>query len=420
MATLSAAPDRNAHQKLQTLKKEMDALLKKHDLTAADAVAQKILALELPESTYQTVIRAFSTKKMYGSAYTKKYYEQAMGDKALSIYGKALCKHYYGTVLMHTSLDEKDAYKFLYAPFTESGLTLKQRADALGATRGTFQQKAFLSEHEKIYRMFLDMIKKDKNADEKERNAAVSRLLSWRLGMLRHSPEATQKFCTEAMKNPLFASQKLTLICAKAESYVGRAEAEAAADALEKEITADMSPQDKTKIYNSMMNLYTDAAKRYYLPENPAVLKKKLDTVRKMIAIPPERVKNHMDMLLLADAVGDKKTAAETLERLKNWNGAQKENARAFACAYQAAKAYEAGNYAQASEFCDQALSAKSQVYYYGDPKLLDMAVRSAAALRKYDKALSYEPRVQKVARQSRRLLDEMSVLKNRLGKTEK
>ncbi len=416
----AAVPDRAAQQKLQELNTEMKVFLKKHDLAAADATAQKILALDLNETKYLTVIRAFCEKKIYGADYTRKYYEQAMGDKSLSHYSKLLCTHFYGTLLLNTSLDEEKAYDLVYAPFTDPGLTLKQKTSAFGTARGTFSNRAFNGEHEKIYRMFLNQIKADKTADAKDREAALSRLLSWRLGLLRQSPEATRTFCGNALKDPLFAQHRLTLICANAESHIGRAEAETAADALEKEIAEGMTPQDKLKIYSSMLNLYTDAAKRYYLPDNPAVLKKKLDTLRKMAEIPPDKVKIHMDMLLLADILGDTETSAETLKKLKNWNGVQKANASAFTTAYLAEKAYNTGDYKKASELCDLALAAAGPVHFYGDAKLLDMAVRSAAAMRNYKKALSYEPRVQKNSRQNRKLLEEMSVLKSRLAKSGK
>ncbi len=423
IAPLSAAATaaEKARREFQSLNQKMNTLLKQSALDEADAVAQQILALELDGTKYLTVIRAFSAKKMIGADRTTAYYKRAMADKGLSLYQKLLCQHFYGAMLLNVSPDEEEkAYALLYAPFTEPGLTLKERVNALNVTRNTFNQRSFHGAHDKLYNLVLAQLKAAPSAGEKEWNNALAELVAWRIGLLRNTPEAARAYCTEALKDPFYAPCRLALVLAKAATYTGRAEAEQAADDLKKEITAKTATQDKFRIYTAMKDLYTDAAKRYYLPDDPAVLRKKLNTLKKMAELPLEKVNVHMDILLLSDTLGDSKTAAETLKNLKNWNGVQKANAALFVSAYLAKKAYCAGDYEKAAELCDQALASGKTVYFYGEPELLDMAVRSAAALRNYEKALSYEARAKKNARKNRHLLEEMNVLKKRLTETGK
>lgn len=425
-ARKAAEAKRNAENKaraeMKRLNSEMKDLLKKNKMTEADAAAGKILALNLDGSRYQTVLQAFCAKKMYGADYTRKYYERAMADKSLSLYYRLVCRHLYGALLMETDPDAKEAGKLFYAPFTDPGLSLKERSGAFVVMKNALGQKSFSDEQDKAYRMYLDLIRKDKKAPERDRENAISQLVSWRLGLLRYSPETTRAYCAELLKDPFYASCRLTLLCADASSYIGRAEAVSAADALEKEIRSDMSAQEKRRIYSTMLTLYTDGAKRYYLPDDPAVLKKKLKALRKFVEVSPADARAYVDIVQTSNEIGDTGTAEAALEKLEKWNsgGMTMNQAHAAAFAFRAEKAYSAGDYAKASNLCDQALAAANPAHFYGEAKLLEMAVRSAAALRKYDKALSYEPRVKKVARQSRRLLDEMNVLKNRLDSTEK
>lgn len=398
--------------KYNELRKEFTGLLKKNDLAKADAAAQQMIALTLesakkyaqfsrlhPARVYNEIASAFAGKKMYAIEYTKKWYGKALNAEQAPD-AKMFAKQKYGAFLKAYYLaDDATIRELMSGDFGKGQYTIHVWLNYANGCKDIYAL-------EDLHKILSGICAKYESADQQNASQAASD--QWLLNNLIRGKAYTRAlaFCDKLLADKTIdARRKEKIAIQKADvlSYVDFPKALVEYETLLKNAT-----ENKNAIREQLVRHLDREAYRFYLPKEPAYLKKIIALAKDDMAESPAGQRSWTRMaearikaaLELNDAAAVQSVVAE-IEKLpdlaKKYSHLQK-----LALYAKAGAAYKAEDYPAALAALNQ-LDALFNGKYHHLPivrieKYLDMMIRTNCAVGDYKKALSYKDAFMKSA----------------------
>lgn len=398
--------------KYNALRKEFTDLLKKNDLAKADAAAQQMIALTLesakkyaqfsrlhPARVYNEIASAFAGKKMYAIEYTKKWYGKALNaDQAPD--AKMFAKQKYGAFLKAYYLaDDATIRELMSGDFGKGQYVIHVWLNYANGCKDIYSL-------EDLHKILSGICAKYESADQQNASQAASD--QWLINNLIRGKAYTRAlaFCDKLLADKTIdARRKEKIAIQKADvlSYVDFPKALVEYETLLKNTTAD-----KTAIREQLIRHLDRAAYRFYLPKEPAYLKKiiALAKINMAEAKPGFVIWNNAinARLNAAFALRDFAEVKATLADLEKYTELMKKqpHLKRILLFASAKTAYEMEDYPAAVKYLNE-LDAHFAGKYIHLPianitSYLDMMIRTNCAVGDYKKALSYKDAFMKSA----------------------